>query len=210
MNHDIYYVDPSKVVLPSFKSIMIFFVSRNPCPWITKVHCQSIKSIWFKPQLPCTTEAQTRNCQELLLLQAWLVRCQLQRRFPTRWSLCQREGSEALGMRRVGEFAVSPWWPIISSTRWVKDQGDQVPPGLQNLLVADQVFHLFLTKELFFSRQKDWPFECNFHQEVGGGDVAATVLQMLYHVREANAVFLTKVFGCLMNKDNYAFSSSGL
>ena len=34
--------------------------------------------------------------------------------------------------------------------------------------------------------------EC-FEQEVGGGDIAATVLQMLYHVREANAVFLTKV-----------------
>jgi len=33
-----------------------------------------------------------------------------------------------------------------------------------------------------------------FHQEVGGGDVAATVLQMLFHVREANAVFLTKDF----------------
>ena len=188
---------------------MIFFFSRNPCPWIIKVHCQSIKSIWFKPQLPYTTEAQTRNCQELHLLPAWLVGCQLQRRFPTRWSLCQREGSEALGMRRVGEFAVSPWWPIISSTRWVKDQGDQVPPGLQDLMVADQVFHLFLTKELFFSRQKDWPFECNFHQEVGGGDVAATVLQMLYHVREANAVFLTKVIVFLMNKNNYAFSSSG-
>ena len=32
-----------------------------------------------------------------------------------------------------------------------------------------------------------------FHKEVGGGDIASTVLQMLYHVREANAVFLTKV-----------------
>ena len=80
---------------------------------------------------------------------------------------------------------------------------------MQDLLVADQVFHLFLTKEFFFSRQKDWPFECNFHQEVGGGDVAATVLQMLYHVREANAVFLTKVIVFLMNKNNYACSSSG-
>ena len=39
-----------------------------------------------------------------------------------------------------------------------------------------------------------------FHQEVGGGDVAATVLQMLYHVREANAVFLTKVIIYLLNK----------
>ena len=38
------------------------------------------------------------------------------------------------------------------------------------------------------------------YQEVGGGDVAATVLQMLYHVREANAVFLTKVIDCLLNK----------
>ena len=36
-----------------------------------------------------------------------------------------------------------------------------------------------------------------FHQEVGGGDVASTVLQMLYHVREANAVFLTKVTNSL-------------
>ena len=36
-----------------------------------------------------------------------------------------------------------------------------------------------------------------FHQEVGGGDVASTVLQMLYHVREANAVFLTKVINYL-------------
>ena len=42
------------------------------------------------------------------------------------------------------------------------------------------------------SKQKDSLSEC-FDQEVGGGDVAATVLQMLYHVREANAVFLTKV-----------------
>ena len=42
------------------------------------------------------------------------------------------------------------------------------------------------------SSQKDSLSEC-FEQEVGGGDIAATVLQMLYHVREANAVFLTKV-----------------
>merc|ERR1719402_1474114 len=33
-----------------------------------------------------------------------------------------------------------------------------------------------------------------FHKEVGGGDVAATVLLMLYHVKEANAVFITKDF----------------
>jgi len=37
-----------------------------------------------------------------------------------------------------------------------------------------------------------------FHKEVGEGDIAATVLQMLYHVKEANAVFLTKDF----NNDN--------
>jgi len=37
-----------------------------------------------------------------------------------------------------------------------------------------------------------------FHQEVGGGDVHATVLLMLYHLKEANAVFITKDFD---NKD---------
>jgi hypothetical protein len=31
------------------------------------------------------------------------------------------------------------------------------------------------------------------NQEVGGGDISATVLQMLYHIKEANAVFITKV-----------------
>ena len=32
-----------------------------------------------------------------------------------------------------------------------------------------------------------------FHQEVGEGDIATTVLIMLYHIKEANAVFMTKV-----------------
>ena len=31
------------------------------------------------------------------------------------------------------------------------------------------------------------------NQEVGGGDISATVLQMLYHIKEANAVFIAKV-----------------
>lgn len=33
-----------------------------------------------------------------------------------------------------------------------------------------------------------------FHQEVGGGDVSKTVLIMLFHIKEANAVFMTKDF----------------
>ena len=32
-------------------------------------------------------------------------------------------------------------------------------------------------------------------QEVGGGDVSKTVLIMLFHIKEANAVFMTKVSG---------------
>ena len=35
---------------------------------------------------------------------------------------------------------------------------------------------------------------------VGGGDVRATVLLMLYHVKEANAVFITKVQAVLFQQ----------
>ena len=38
-----------------------------------------------------------------------------------------------------------------------------------------------------------------FHQEVGEGDIATTVLIMLYHIKEANAVFMTKVRNSLLN-----------
>ena len=33
-----------------------------------------------------------------------------------------------------------------------------------------------------------------FHQEVGQGDVTTTIIIMLYHIKEANAVFMTKDF----------------
>ena len=36
-------------------------------------------------------------------------------------------------------------------------------------------------------------------QEVGGEDLSDTVLIMLYHVKEANAVFMTKVTGFAKN-----------
>ena len=42
---------------------------------------------------------------------------------------------------------------------------------------------------------------------MGGGDISATVLQMLYHIKEANAVFITKVkrlgFYNLINRCDY-------
>ena len=70
-------------------------------------------------------------------------------------------------------------------------------------LVADHIFHqvrsikrplkcfFFSNLALTFLTFKD---RSDLPQEVGRGDLAATVLQMLYHVREANAVFLTKDF----------------
>merc|ERR1719153_417626 len=44
-----------------------------------------------------------------------------------------------------------------------------------------------------------------FHQMVGGGDVRATVLLMLYHVKEANAVFITKDFDSTGGSDCLGF-----
>ena len=44
------------------------------------------------------------------------------------------------------------------------------------------------------------------NQEVGGGDISATVLQMLYHIKEANAVFITKVKHIAITEPLYSFT----
>ena len=44
------------------------------------------------------------------------------------------------------------------------------------------------------------------NQEVGGGDISATVLQMLYHFKEANAVLITKVKHITNTKTFYPFA----
>ena len=44
------------------------------------------------------------------------------------------------------------------------------------------------------------------HQEVGGGDISATVLQMLYHIKEANAVFITKVKYIAITEPFYSYA----
>ena len=44
------------------------------------------------------------------------------------------------------------------------------------------------------------------NQEVGGGDISATVLQMLYHIKEANAVFIAKVKHIAITEPFYSYS----
>ena len=45
-------------------------------------------------------------------------------------------------------------------------------------------------RELFLSNKR---CVSSLLQEVGGGDLTNAVLTMLYHVKEANAIFMTKV-----------------
>ena len=52
--------------------------------------------------------------------------------------------------------------------------------------MADHVFHK-VDKEAIFKNTKQ-----NI-QDVGEGDIATTVLIMLYHIKEADAVFMNKV-----------------
>ena len=101
-------------------------------------------------------------------------------------------------MRKVEGCAVSPWLPITSSIRYSIYSCIHICICISiciRILFVSVIVPVFVS---VFVSVYALIADHIFHQEVGGGDVAATVLQMLYHVREANAVFLTKVITCLL------------